>query len=225
MTKSAFAWKLSPGLCIPFGYAQPATTVGSRIGGVTPQAAIPQFETPFQKYFGTLEFDADFAISIFYSFEIFGESSDRDILKFHYQVLQPSSWIHAVVHPISGSTETAPIPAEVTCHQLQIGESEQDLEEVEVDLFPWQDQAGKTQQIPNPDSKCGGVPYVEHAAHVAEKFAQLAADGYRQLVQFGCPNRAELDYVERFPWDPGWLHVFVRGELPAELEFAFLIQY
>lgn len=225
MTKSTFPWKLATGVCVPFRYAPEATGSGSRIGGLPPQTAIPQLETPFQKYFGTLEFDAGFAISIFYLFEIFGASGDRDVLNFHYQVLQPSTWIQAVVHSVSGPTAAMPIPAEVTCHKLLVGEPEQDLEEVEVDLYPWQDPAGKTQLIPNPDSKCGGQPYIEHAAHVAEKFEQLAADGYRQLVQFGCPNRDELDYVERFPWDPGWLHVFVRGQQPAELQFAFLIQY
>ncbi|UUO05440.1 hypothetical protein M4951_18915 [Blastopirellula sp. J2-11] len=229
MSNSSFPWTLSPELSIEFRYANEATHHGSRIGGAPPKLAIPQFESPYQKFFATLEFDTGFAVSIFYSFEIFGESEDRDVLKFHSDALEPSALIHAVVHEISPADKLSPIPSEVTCHRLQIGEPAADLfqREFEPDehFHSQLSYAMARHPIPIPESKVGGGPYTENRPLAAESFAALDSRGYRQMAQFASPDGDEIRFVEGFPWDPGMLHLFVKGDAPSSLEFAFVVQY
>ena len=59
------------GSSVPFHYSPEAVYTGSRIGGNHPETVVPFFQTPYQKYFGTLEFDTGFSLTIFYSFEIY----------------------------------------------------------------------------------------------------------------------------------------------------------
>ena len=70
----------------------------------------------------------------------------------------------------------------------------------------------------------GGRPFIENTARIAPAFEELENNNYRQLLQFDTPDPVKQSFVEQFPWDPGWLHVFVRGTQLKDAEFTFVIQ-
>jgi hypothetical protein len=185
---------------------------GSFIGGPAPQSVSPQFPSSHQKYFGTIGFDEGFGVSIFYSLDIRGEAEERDILRFNNRVLYPSIAISAVVHPEAERARNPCAPSELSSHAIVFGAPSEDL--------LWIDRVW----MPSPGSKVGGRPVVDNTALVESAFAQVEKGGYHQLFQFDTPNPTACPYVRGFPWDPGWLHVFVRGRSPEDLEFAFVIQ-
>lgn len=201
----------SVGSCWPFEYDVDPTTRGSRIGGSPPKGAVPHFDTPQQKYFGTIAFDDGQSVSIFYSLDKSGEDEERDVISFNNQVLYPSELIHAVVHESGVPNDESKISSEVTCHRLafRIVIPDQDAD------FP---------ETNYPFSKLGGRPFVENRPRVGGAFEALAVKGFRQLAQFDTPNPSKASFVDGFPWDPGWLHVFVRRLGMEDFEFAFVIQ-
>jgi hypothetical protein len=75
-----------------------------------------------------------------------------------------------------------------------------------------------------PWSKVGGRPFIDNIARVGPAFDELEQNGYRQLFQFDTPDPSRQSYIDGFPWDPGWLHVFVRGEYLNDADFAFVVQ-
>ena len=103
--------------CQPFEYMRQETRFGSKIGGGSPDNVKPRFKDLDQKYFGTIEFETGWAITIFYSFDIYGNDPARDIISYNNQVLYPSKLIHAVVHSSGYSESRSGINSEVTCHQ------------------------------------------------------------------------------------------------------------
>lgn len=197
--------------CFLFEYEADSIKHGSRIGGHPPIDALPRFHTPRQKYFGTIQFEDGWLVSIFYSFEIFGDDEEYDVILHNNQVLYPSEWINAVVHQNDIADDQSNIPSEVTCHRIKFEASCTDI--------TIEEPGG-----PHPLSKVFGRPYVDNAPLVGSAFEQLLNAGYRQLFQFDTPNLKQYPFVEGFPWDPGWLHVFVRGSSIKDWEFAFIVQ-
>ncbi len=53
---------------------------------------------------------------------------------------------------------------------------------------------------------------------------RILNEGYRLLLQFETPSSFTHKYISGYPWDPGWLHVFVKGSNHEEYEFAFIVQ-
>jgi hypothetical protein len=198
-------------VCVPFSYASESSSTGSRIGGNPPRNAVSTFDRKFQKYFGTIEFDGGSAVSIFYSFDIYGNDEQRDIISYNNQPLYPSELIHAVIHESGAATEDSDISAEVSCHRIVFDQSRSDIAE----------QDGN---VPYTHSKIGGTPFVDNVSRVGQAFEQLLKLGFKQLIQFGTPNPRTHGFVNGFPWDPGWLNVLVRGTNFDNCDFAFVIQ-
>ncbi|PQO43238.1 hypothetical protein [Blastopirellula marina] len=205
-------YELSTNTIVPFAYARHTATSGFRIGGLPPTTATPRFAERPQKYFATVELAEGLAITIFYSLTAFGDVDDNHVILNANQPLYGSSLIHAVVHPVSPPFAESEIAAEVSCHAIECGAVQPD--QLEVD----------SPEMPDSVSKIGGRPFAEDEASTGSAFAELAEQGYVQLVQFYSPNPDEMEYVVDFPWDPGWLHWFVKGDSPERWEFAFVIQ-
>jgi hypothetical protein len=195
---------LEPTTCYPVTYAAEPAANGSRMGGLSPVQ--PTFEGPHQKYFATIEFADGWCASIFYSFDILGRDSSRDIIDFNNRLLLPSPLLHAVVHPQGRVDELGLVAAEVSNHRLHMGEPQLDLESA----------------VPYARSKVAGTPFLDNVGRCGNAFKRAMDEGYTQLVQFDTPGASER-YVTGFPWDPGWLHVFLR-EAPPHREFAFVVQ-
>lgn len=199
------------GVCVPFSYSSDSSTTGSRIGGHPPRIAVSTFDRTFQKYFGTIEFDGGSAVSIFYSFDIYGDDEARDIISYNNQPLFPSELIHAVVHESGVASGDSDISAEMSCHRIVFDTSRPDIAEGEG-------------RVPYAHSKIGGRPFVDNVSRVGQAFEQLLKLGFKQLIQFDTPNPRTHEFVNGFPWDPGWLHVLVRGSTFDNCDFAFVIQ-
>lgn len=195
-------------ICIPFSYASEPSKRGSRIGGRPPRNAVSPFGGKLQKYFGTIDSDGGSAVSIFYSFDIYGNDEGRDIVAYNNRPLFPSELIHAVVHESGEAAENSEISAEVSCHTIVFDEARPDIAE----------------GVPCTHSKIGGRPFVDNVSLVGQAFEQLLTSGFKQLIQFDTPNPRTHGLVDGFPWDPGWLHVMVRGTTFDNCEFAFVIQ-
>lgn len=202
---------VSDNVCTPFSYANESSSAGSRIGGRPPRNAVAMFDRKLQKYFGTIEFDRGFAVSIFYSFDIYGIDEQCDIISYNNQPLYPSELIHAVIHESEAVTANSDISAEVSCHKIVFDASRSDITE----------QDGN---VPYMYSKIGGTPFVDNVSRVGQAFEQLLNMGFKQLIQFDTPNPRTQAFVNGFPWDPGWLHVLVRRTSVDNCEFGFVIQ-
>ncbi|WP_339732721.1 hypothetical protein [uncultured Gimesia sp.] len=198
-------------LCIPLEYEKEPVDSGSKIGGIAPLNAKPIYDVNEQKYFCTIVLDELWSVSIFYSFDINGVDEKRDIISYNNQPLYQCNLIHAVVHKNEKSSTGLSIPSDVTCHKIKIGELQSDL------------LSGETNMV-IPFSKIGGTPYVDNIALVGRAFEKLYSDGYKQLFQFDTPNPSRQPYIDGFPWDPGWLHVFVREDDIEKYKFAFVVQ-
>lgn len=207
----SFSNLMSDRMCRPFSFNLESTGIGSRIGGKPPLDAIPTFDSICQKYFGTIELELNWCVSIFYSLDRHGNDESRDIISFNNRPLYSSELIQAVIHRSERMHDHSNILSEVTCHEINI-ESEQP------------DVADSDFVVPYSRSKIGGRPYVDNAAVVGGVFEQLLKDGFQQLLQFDTPNPRTHSHVVGFPWDPGWLHVFLRGTNVNDYEFAFVIQ-
>ena len=158
-------------------------------------------------------------------------------MNYSYQRLPPSELIHAVVHQGSAGAALPFVPAEVSCHKLVFDALAPDLfeREGEADDFredederPYltsNDDGRFRRRIAIPESKIGGLPYTDNRPLARETFIKLLEEGYWQVAQFQTPGNEELDYLNQFPWDPGWLHLFARGTTVEELEFAFVVQF
>lgn len=197
--------------CRPFAYDRESTDHGSKIGGAVPRDVKPLYVDVNQKYFGTIEFETGRAVSLFYSFDIYGDDETLDIISFNNRVLFPSKLIHAVVHQGSMSDGASEIITVVSCQRIR-------FEPMQSDRMP-----DSPEQV-SPRSKVGGRPCIDNVSRVGPAFEELEQSGYRQLFQFDTPDPRSEAYIDGFPWDPGWLHVFVRGEHLAEAEFAFVVQ-
>ena len=206
-----FSEVLKKNKCRPFTYEIGSASSGSRIGGRPPQNAIPMFYVACQKYFSTIEFDAGLSVSIFYSFDIYGDNEIRDIISHNNRPLFSSELIDAVVHERGVASEDSNISAEVSCHKIKFGIEQRDM-------------AQGDSTVPYPQSKIGGKPFVDNVSLVGEAFERLLTAGFQQLIQFDTPNPNTHPFVDGFPWDPGWLHVFVKGMTIEGCDFAFVIQ-
>ena len=198
-------------LCLPFSYSNESCVAGSRIGGRAPQNAVSKFDREFQKYFGTIELDGGDAVSIFYSFDIYGNDEERDILSYNNRLLFPSALIHAVVHESGVAGEESEISAEVSCHRIVFDTSRADIAEGDGNA-------------PYTHSKIGGTPFVDNGSRIGQAFEQSLKMGFKQLIQFDTPNPRTQGFVNGFPWDLGWLHVLIRGTNFDNCDFAFVIQ-
>lgn len=198
--------------CVPLSISERCSEIGSRIGGRPPALAQPMYSELRQYYFGTLCFDDGISVSIFYSLDKLGRDEERDILAFNNQLLTPSKLIHAVVHEESPPNEASMVRSEVSCHRIVLGERVLD------------EQTDDDRSFPFVHSKIGRHPFIDNPPLVGRAFFEAATSGYRQLVQFDTPSPSTHRFVESYPWDPGWLHVFFREEPPARHEFAFIIQ-
>lgn len=193
--------------CVPFNIEKEDSRYGSVIGGKSPIDVKPYFPTSFQKYFSTVYFeDKNLGVSIFYSFDIYGDSEDRDIISFNNRILFPSELLHAVIHKGSRRDMNSNVISEVSSHKITF------YERIDDNYNPY------------PRSKLGGVSFIDNEALVGAAFDEIHKMGYRQLIQFDTPNPANECHVKGFPWDPGWLHVFVKGTQLTESTFAFIIQ-
>jgi len=164
-----------------------------------------------QKYFGTMEFRGGLSVSVFYSFDIYGDDKDRDIISHNNRLLFPCELIHAVTHESGMASGMSEVSAEVSCHKIRLDVEQRDVME-------------EGSSLPYSHSKIGGRPFVDNVALVGEAFQQSTIRGFQQLIQFGTPNPTTHPFVDGFPWDPGWLHVFAKGASLEDCEFAFIIQ-
>ena len=203
--------ELSLGRCRPFSLGRDDSKQGSFAGGLPPIEATPRFEGPRQKFFATIVFK-QFAVSIFYSFDVFEDTGGSDIIQCNNQVIFSCELIHAVLHSGSSRSTKSTIGSDMSSHCISIAEWRADHEDDETD------------GVPHGGSKIGGRPYIDNENVAGPGIQKLTDLGYRQLLQFETPDPISEDFVEGFPWDPGWLHVFVAGRSFDELEFAFLIQ-
>jgi hypothetical protein len=204
-----FISSLKADRCIPLTYAPDCIGAGSRVGGLSPTA--PRFHSPHQRHFATLEFEEGYFVSVFYSFDVSGSDSQRDLIDFNNRLLLPPELLHAVVRPCQ-LREGGGVPSEVTCHLLEPGSEIPDVQD------------GLPGDAPCPGSKLGGEPFIDNVARCGQAFQRAVAEGYRQLAQLDTPNPRTQPYVKGFPWDPGTLHVLFRGENFEQFEFAFVIQ-
>ncbi len=203
--------ELSSDRCRPFCIGPDDVEQGSFAGGSPPVEAIPNFTGTRQKFFATVAFK-EFAVSIFYSFDVFENTGGADVIDHNNQALFPSELIHAVVH--SGATRSvdSPIQSDMSAHRISVSEWQDDKEMDETD-----------DQVYG-GSKIGGKPFIDNENVVRPGIQKLLELGYRHFLQFETPDPIQEEYIEGFPWDPGWLHVFIKGERAEELEFAFVIQ-
>ncbi|HYE19660.1 MAG TPA: hypothetical protein VEA69_14510 [Tepidisphaeraceae bacterium] len=198
-------------MSLPLEYrAEPADT-GHRMGGTSPVA--PHFRGPHQRYFCTIEFDAQTALSIFYSFDITGADEARDVIMHNNRWLRQGELVHGVWHRPERRDADGCVSAAMTCHAIAAGA-------VRSDLFA--DDIGEI--IVQPDGKIGGRPFVENVPRCGWAFDLALARRFRQAAQFATPNPIKQPYVEGFPWDPGWLHVLVREVEGGEPELGFVVQ-
>jgi len=197
--------------CSPISVLESNCQKGSFIGGVPPRGVVPHYKNGRQKFFGTVGFE-EFSVSIFYSFEVFGFSETHDLMDFNNRPLFNSDMIHAVVHsPMERDVSSSVIP-ELSPHMLHI--EQPILDDLVLDK----------EMCIHPGMKIGGKPFVDNKPLVGDAFLDLEKLGFKQMAQFDTPSPIDQPYIQNYPWDPGWLHMFYGNTGEGRLTFAFIVQ-
>lgn len=184
------------------------------VGGCAPAGVVPSYDVNRQKFFGVFplfHLGVTKFFSVFYSLSMDGSVPERDIIDHNNRVLKQGELIHLVVHeqlPPAGSLSRT----DISYHCLTVS--------AEVN-----DEVGEENGVySSPTNKIGGCPFSFRGSLSDTLFAGLARDGYRQILQFVTPHPVRESFVVGCPWDPGSLHVFMRGDIGGDCMFSFVIQ-
>ncbi|MEZ6142310.1 MAG: hypothetical protein R3B84_17255 [Zavarzinella sp.] len=191
---------------VPLRFLPTDAVSGCRIGGPCPVGLKAQFRDSLTQYFGTfplIEFEKT-EFSIFHRFDRLGNDAARDIIAFNNQILEPSELIWVAVHPVSFRSEDSPNIFEARALELHNPGSD----------LTHDDQC---RLIHITGCTLGGHCYVERV-QVRDDVKRLEEEGYRHLLQIG---EVGGDFIEGFPWDPGFLNVWASHPLdPSTYRFC-----
>lgn len=193
---------------IPLRYLSYDSDTGCRIGGAGPSGLESQFGDPATQYFGTFPLfnwlEREF--SVFHRFDPKGTDEARDLISYNNRILQSCPLIWVIVHAKSMRSEMSPNMFEARALQLE-------------STAPEKHRDGNGRIEPYSGCKLGGECFVRRH-QVGGAVQELGASGFAHLLQIG---EVGADFIQGFPWDPGFLNVWAKVPDDAST-YRFCIQ-